>query len=166
MNEQAIFFDACRNGRFDEVKNLYTSNPEIINVEDVKGFTPLIIAVYNEQQAVVEFLLEKGALADVQDKTGNTALMGACFKGYRQLATILINAGADVNQRNFQGATALTFAATFGQLEIAEMLLKKGADVFAEDVRGKNPIDHAIIQENPAMVTLMQQYLPKIDETK
>jgi ankyrin repeat protein len=70
-----------------------------------------------------------------------------------------VDAGADVNQRNYQGANALTFAATFGHLEIAEMLLFKGADMNARDVRGKSPIDHAVIQENYEMVALMEKYL-------
>jgi hypothetical protein len=70
----------------------------------------------------------------------------------------LIEAGADVNLRNSQGAPALTFAATFGHLEIAELLLKNGADQSLKDSRGKTPLDHAILQENEAMINLLQQY--------
>jgi ankyrin repeat protein len=158
--EQANFFDACRKGDKQQAERLFKSNPEVINAEDVKGFTPLIIAVYNNQPAVVDFLLKSGARADMQDLSGNTALMGVCFRGYQELVVKLLEAGVDVNQRNFQGATALTFAATFGHLDIADMLLKKGADINARDVRGKSPLDHAAIQENWQMVELIQQYLP------
>ena len=85
--------------------------------------------------------------------------MGACFKGYREIVNRLLDAGVDVNQRNFQGATALTFAATFGQLEIAEILLNRGAELDVRDVRGKSPIDHAVIQENLPMVQLLEKHL-------
>lgn len=160
LEEQSAFFEACRRGDRSKVEELYKGNPALLNIEDVKGFTPLIIAVYNNQPGVVDFLLSKGARADMQDQAGNTALMGVCFRGYKELAEKLIEADVDVNQRNHQGATALTFAATFGHLAIAEMLLKKGADINARDVRGKSPFDHAVIQENDEMVALIQQYVP------
>lgn len=159
MADQTDIFDACRRGDVALVEEIYTINPDIIHVEDFKGFTPLIIAVYNNQPDVVDFLLGKGARMEMQDQqAGNTALMGVCFRGYKEIAQKLIDKGADVNQRNSQGATALTFAATFGHLEIAEMLLEKGADVFVPDSRGKTPLDHAILQENEEMVELLQRY--------
>jgi hypothetical protein len=149
-------FDACRKDDLEQVKKLFELEPEIINAEDHKGFTPLILAVYNKN--VVDFLLQKGAGTGSQDAAGNSALMGVCFKGYTELAKKLIEAGADVNQRNGNGATALTFAATFGHLEIAETLLKKGADLTLRDARGKSPLDHARLQENWNMVDLLEKY--------
>ena len=38
------------------------------------------------------------------------------------------------------------------------MLLERGADIKAKDVRGKSPLDHAVIQENDSMIALLQQY--------
>ena len=156
--EQAYFIDACRRGDTNEVKQLCDMFPELINARDAKGFTPLIIAVYNHQAAVADILLANGADVNVQDFSGNTALMGTCFKGYADLADKLLEAGADVNLRNGQDAPALTFAATFGQLQIAEKLLQKGAVIDFQDARGKTPLDHARIQENDAMVALIEKY--------
>lgn len=152
-------FDACRRGDVELVERIYNINPEIIHIEDFKGFTPLIIAVYNNHLAVVDFLLSKGARSEMQDQAGNTALMGVCFRGYKELVPRLLEAGADVNQKNYQGATALTFAATFGHIEIAEALLNKGADIQVPDSRGKTPLDHAVIQENEEMINLLQQHI-------
>ena len=104
--------------------------------------------------------MEKGANINAQDVAGNTALMGVCFKGYKDIAKKLINAGADVNIRNANGAPALTFAVTFGQLQIAEWLLQKGALSDLPDARGKTSLDHAIIQENEAMIELIERYSP------
>ena len=151
-------FDACRTGNLEKVREVISTYPESINMEDMKGFTPLILAVYNDQPAVVQFLLDKGAKLEPGDTAGNTALMGVCFKGYTAIAEMLINAGADINQRNSQGATALTFAATFGHLKIAELLLEKGADISIPDSRGKTPLDHARIQENWEMYDLLGKY--------
>jgi ankyrin repeat protein len=158
LKEQAYFIDACRRGDTKEVKQLCDMFPELINARDAKGFTPLIIAVYNHQAAVADILLANGADVNVQDFSGNTALMGTCFKGYADLADKLLEAGADVNIRNGQGAPALTFAATFGQLQIAEKLLQKGAVIDFQDARGKTPLDHARIQENDVMAALIEKY--------
>ena len=158
LNNSALFFDACRRGDAAQVTRLYEHDQSLINIMDTRGFTPLILAVYNNQPQVVTYLIEKGAAVDAQDFSGNTALMGASFKGYTDVVQQLIAAGADVNLVNGNGATALTFAATFGQLQIAEILLHQGADVTVRDVRGKSPIDHAIIQENEAMVALLDNH--------
>ena len=153
--ELAYFLDACRRGDAGEVTQLCQLFPDLINAADMKGFTPLIIAVYNNQPEVVDILLQNGADPNAQDLSGNTALMGTSFKGYKELAVKLVEAGADVNIRNSQGAPALTFAATFGQLEIAKLLLKHGADTSFSDSRGKTPLDHAVLQENEPMVALL-----------
>jgi hypothetical protein len=159
VEQIANFFDACRRGNSKAAAEMLEANPELIDAEDMKGYTPLIIAVYNNQPEVVDLLLQKGAKVEVQDQAGNTALMGVCFRGYKELVPKLLQAGAEVNQRNYQGANALTFAATFGHLEIAEMLLEKGADMYARDVRGKSPLDHAAIQENWEMVKLIERFI-------
>ncbi|NTS39327.1 ankyrin repeat domain-containing protein [Flavisolibacter sp. BT320] len=159
MSDNAIF-DACRNGDLETVKSLVAENPALVNNLDPKGFTPLILAAYNEQTAIVEFLLQAGADPNLQDAAGNTALMGIAFKGYKEIAKKLIDAGADVNVCNSNGAPALTFAATFGHLQIAEWLLQVGADMTLRDSRGKSPIDHAVAQDNEAMIELFQRYAP------
>jgi len=151
-------FDACRKNDRELVERIYQENPGAIHATDIKGFTPLILAVYNNSVDVVDFLLKNGASTAGQDAAGNTALMGVCFKGYAELAQKLVAAGADVNERNSNGATALTFAATFGHLQIAELLLKNGADVYVQDARGKTPLDHARLQENWPMYDLIEQY--------
>jgi ankyrin repeat protein len=79
-------FDACRRGDKDLVERLYTQNPDVIHVTDIKGYTPLIIAVYNNQPEVTSFLLKAGARTEMHDQVGNTALMGVCFRGYKEIA--------------------------------------------------------------------------------
>lgn len=159
--DQNEIFEACRQGDIDKIEKLYEVNPGIINAEDHKGFTPIILATYNNQPEAVEFLLRKGAVINSPDGSGNSALMGVSFKGYTEIAAKLVDAGAEVNQRNANGATALTFAATFGHLAIAEMLLMKGADIHIPDARGKSPLDHARMQENWDMYDLLEKYANK-----
>ncbi len=156
--ELLFFIDACRRGDIADTEKVCELFPELVNEADTKGHTPLIIAAYNNHPEVVAVLLRNGANANAQDTAGNTALMGAAFKGYKPVVEQLVKAGADVNLRNGQGAPALTFAATFGQLDIAEYLLSHGARVDHRDSRGKSPLDHAVLQENEAMVALLEKH--------
>lgn len=151
-------FISCRNGDLEAVNNICNIQPEKIHQVDAKSFTPLIIAVYNNQPAVVQLLLQKGARVNDADISGNTALMGVCFKGYKDIAEMLIKAGAEINQQNNTGSSALIFAATFGQLDIAQLLLDNGADVYLADSRGKTPLDYAALQQNDTMITLLSRY--------
>lgn len=156
--DPAALFEACRRNDMDAVKAICEANPNLMHVQDAKGFTPVLIAVYNQAPDVVQYLLQQGAPADVPDASGNTALMGAAFKGYGDMVKALLAAGVEVDQRNGSGATALTFAATFGRMEAAEILLQHGASVSIADSRGKSPIDHALIQENEPMLRLLERY--------
>ena len=161
MQQQAdavALFEACRRNDTEAVAQMVDADPQLMSYQDVKGFSPVLIAVYNGAEEAARLLLQKGAPADLPDASGNTALMGASFKGYRNLVTALLAAGVDVNQRNTQSATALTFAATFGKMDIAEDLLEHGAAWDIPDSRGKTPIDHAVMQENEPMVRLLEKY--------
>jgi ankyrin repeat protein len=154
--ELAFFFDACRRGDEKDVSKFCELFPELIDAKDAKGFTALIIAAYNNQPSIVSILLSAGANPDSQDLSGNSALMGASFRGYPEVAELLLEGGANPDLRNGQGAPALIFAATFGQLAIVEKLINRGAEKNFTDSRGKTALDHAILQENEAMIQLLR----------
>src|SRR5882672_7680580 len=97
-----LYFDAARAGRVDLLEGLITAgmNP---NEHDPRGFTPLILAAYNEQPQAVDFLIAKGADPCATDPKGNTALMGVAFKGNRTIADRLLTEHCDVNATNNVG---------------------------------------------------------------
>lgn len=152
-------FEAARTNNIAALEGYL--NSEQINARDTRGATPLIIAAYYNHTAAVTALLEAGAATEIQDAMGNTALMGVCFKGYTEIAGILLAHGAHVDTENGNGATALTFAATFGRNDIIGLLLSHGASPLKKDKFGRNPIDYALLQENPtgyeALVAATQQ---------
>lgn len=146
-------FEASRKNQLDELAAaLKTNHPDIT---DDHGSTPLIIACYYNNKDAVALLIAGKANLDLQDRMGNTALMGACFKGYEDIVTLLLDGGALVDKQNENLATALTFAATFGHLAIVRHLLERGADPFIKDRHGKNPVDHAKLQENELCYELL-----------
>lgn len=154
--ELLFFLNACRRGDAADVAKMCELFPELINERDDRGFTPLIVAAYNNQTDVIAILLQAGADTAIGDRNGNTALIGAIFKGYDAIVHQLLDAGADPNAQNGQGATALTFAATFHRNGLAERLLQAGADKNLADAFGKTPLDHARVQENETLVRLLE----------
>ncbi|MDR6197201.1 ankyrin repeat domain-containing protein [Siphonobacter sp. SORGH_AS_0500] len=139
-------FESARKNNIEALKANLQDTP--VDERDTRGSTPLILAAYYQHPEAVTLLLESGADPELQDGMGNTALMGVCFKGCTEIARILLEHGANVDTVNGNGATALTFAATFGHKDLVQLLLEYGANPYVQDRFGKNPIDHAMIQEN------------------
>ena len=156
---QNIIFEICRNGDLQSLKEMVSDYPDCINMQDEKGFTPLILSGYNNHPLIVEFLLLHNADLSKADAAGNTALMGVCFKGYTDIAVQLLKSIAPINQRNLQGACALTFAVTSNHKDIVMLLLENGADPALPDLRGKSPLDYARIQENWEIFDMMGSYI-------
>ena len=67
-----------------------------INEQDIDGMTILMWAIYSEYDnpAIVQALLDKGALLHLKDKEGNTALSWAIKKGNTATVALLKKAGA------------------------------------------------------------------------
>jgi ankyrin repeat protein len=156
MAKSQDIFDAARNNDVKTIQSLVAQGVPVDTVND-RGFTPLVLAVYNDGKDAVKLLLSLNADVNAQDLSGNTALMGAAFKGLPAMAELLILHKANVNKTNFNHASPLTFAATFGQLEIARQLLRHGADKTLRDSRGKTALEYAEMQENSAMIDLLKE---------
>ena len=155
---QNKIFEICRNGDLQSLQELVSNNPDCINMQDEKGFTPLILSGYNNHPLIVEYLLNHKANQSLADAAGNSALMGVCFKGYLDIVEQLLKYDPPINQRNLQGACALTFAVSSNHTDIALLLLENGADLTLPDLRGKSPLDYARIQENWELFDLMSSY--------
>lgn len=148
-------FNAARTNNISELRTYITQKIDV-NQANSRGFSPLILAIYNNSQEAAKLLLENGANPNAQDVSGNNAIMGAIFKGHNDMVKLLIDNEANVNQVNYNGANSLIFAATFGNKDVAKMLLEAGADKTIKDNRNKTALDHATIQENIEMIELLK----------
>jgi ankyrin repeat protein len=101
------------------------------------GATPLMKAVEQGNQELVQVLLEHKAAVNAKDITGRTALQYAArWSGSRNMVAIgrqLVGAGADINARDNNGNTALVMTgrpprgAPSNQAEFADFLREHGA---------------------------------------
>ena len=150
-----FLINAARQGDLGALRELIAGGADV-NVQDEKGYTPLIIACYNGQLEAARLLLDSGADVDAQDFGGNTALMGVCFKGYPDIAELLIQRGASLDMQHGNGGTALMFATMFGRNELVKVVLKHGANKDITETRGLTALDLAIQQGNEEAAMLLR----------
>ena len=152
---QELLLKAARLGRDDMIPALLQAGAQL-EVQDERGFSPLVLASYNGQKSTTALLLSLGALPDgLPDDPGSSALMGVAFKGFAAIARLLLDAGADPARTNRAGQTALMMAALFNQREIISMLLTAGADRSARDSSGKTAADIALAQGNDELASIL-----------
>ncbi|XDD51633.1 ankyrin repeat domain-containing protein [Leptospira sp. WS92.C1] len=114
-------FDFARQGNLEALrKQIY--NFQNTEEKNEKGYTLLMLAVYNGQESVTRFLISLGADVNATDPGGNSILMGAAFKGHTRIVEILLQSGADRNYKNSKGQTAFQFSKMFGRREVSELL--------------------------------------------
>jgi hypothetical protein len=147
---EADFFDAARLGRIDVMEAFLRAGAQI-NARDKSGYTALILAAYNNQPEMVDFLIDRGADPCIGDNRGNTALMGVAFQGYDKIAERLLATDCDVNHVNILGQNALIMAAMFGRQNQIDMLLAKGADPAHRDGSGRTAAQVAAAQGQVAL---------------
>ncbi len=131
----ALFIDAARNGENDLVKQFLDAGMPA-DCADTRGYTPLIVATYNEQLETARLLLEHKADPNGIDAKGATALSGVAFKGFEDMALLLLEFGAEIDKPNHAGRTPLMFAIMFGRKAMAQLLLQKGANPDLRDAEG------------------------------
>lgn len=109
-------FTLARSGDVHKLEVFLDSNPETpINQKNHKGYSPIMISVYNGNYEASELLLEKGADPNSSDLSGNTILMGAAFKGDGEMIKLLIQQGARKDLKNYKGLSAEEWDSAFGR---------------------------------------------------
>ncbi|KAM9304766.1 ankyrin repeat and SAM domain-containing protein 6-like [Gastrophryne carolinensis] len=105
------------------------SAPVPVDCTDEDGNTGLQLAAGGGHEALVRFLLRKGACVDSRNHYGWTPLMQAARSGCGPVALLLLENGADVNAQNRLGASVLTVASRGGHANVVKHLLESGAFV-------------------------------------
>lgn len=112
-----------------------------VNMENLHGETPLMLAVFKGRSEQFEQLLKLGA--KVNKARGWTPLHYAATEARIDLMKRLIDLGADVNAQTKAGITALDMAARKPSREAVMVLLRAGAYRDYCTDRGMSPADFA-----------------------
>lgn len=132
-----------------------------LNIQDQKGYTPLIFAAYYGHEDIVQVLLKNKANPCLKDNRGNTALMGAIFKGNIKISYELMKAECSKTQRNNEDQSPLMYAALFNRTEIVKRLLKEGQSPLEIDKSGRSALKLAKDQYNKEMIELLNSHTKK-----
>jgi ankyrin repeat protein len=156
------FVKAAQNGDLNEVKRLFSINPDIINEKDNEEDTAIMKACRDCNAVdVVEFLLEKGANINdkkFRDQIDQTPLIIAAFNGCTDIVRMLLDAGANIHHRNDQGENALISAAQEGQIDVVKLLLDAGADATQSNADGETPLSLAImLKQKKELIELLRE---------
>lgn len=122
----------------------------------VHGFTPLMRAAYQGQDAEVQRLIKRRHYVNRQTTKGTTALMAAAVQGHTEAVWLLVEAGADMNIQNNDGYTALMLALGQWKMGAFRLLLEAGADVDKQEKEtGATALLQAVVLGNREAVRLL-----------
>lgn len=140
-------------GDIHNFQNMLANRPELLNMEDSDGNSPLTQAAAGGHKDIVEFLITSGAdINRRSNKSGETPLHsaaigkilvgileGVCL-GHKEVAELLISKGANIHARNNEGWTVLHSAVLGSNIELVELLINLGLDVNAKIKDGDTPL--------------------------
>lgn len=129
-------------------------NKAIRNQE--RGYTPLILAVHENDKEMVNILIAKGSNINGRDSDGYTPLLWAIDCGYIEIAKILVDKGADINLTDNKGTTPLIKSCSCGFPDFADILIDRGANVLAKDHSGQKAADYV----NASLISFKRVFNP------
>jgi len=103
-----------------------------VNVLDLKGVTPLLLAVHNQNAEMVKFLLSKKANPNLCS-TNSSPVHEAVRVHNQQILEIVLSGGGNINLTTDFGKTPLHMAIQEEQDQIFDFLLGKKADTKAKN---------------------------------
>ncbi|XP_063152498.1 ankyrin repeat and SOCS box protein 14 [Candoia aspera] len=119
---------------------LKASPPIVWQQTNLKGETPLFLAVDKCLVKNVQFLLANGFNPDIKNEEGDSALIIAVKHESHEIASLLIQFGANVNLQCISKRTALHEAARLGLKDIVELLIWSKADPDPRSSYGLTPL--------------------------
>jgi len=155
----ASLTDQCMNGDIEGARSAIESGADL-NVRSPDGKTPLMYALWNNQNSVVEMLMQNGNVdVNCEDNEGATALHHAVDVDNGEGARMLLadTRLQDINHKNKRGLTPLMRAVARQKVNCATVLLSDSrVDLDARDNYKRSP------QELKRVVRVEQQPVSKV----
>lgn len=156
LYQGAAIFRAIYHGDFKTLKAIVEKDPNILKIKNADRWTLLHFCANNDDTAIADYLIKKGA--DVNAKSGNgmTPLYVAATQGNLNITDFLIKHGADVNIfADRPKRTPLMRASAKGFEDIVKALVDAGADVNAKSELGWTPLIYAAEEGNMNIVKFL-----------
>jgi ankyrin repeat protein len=154
-------FEACAVGEVTRVQEQIKQQPDLINAYAPDGFQPLGLAAFFGHTALVEWLIEVGALVNSPSRNPLRVmpLHSAVANRRTEIVQLLLDNGADVNATQADDFTPLHEAAQNGLLDVTQWLIDCGAAINPRlSSSGKTPLALAIEHQHEAVANLLKRY--------
>lgn len=155
------FFKLIQEGKLALVEQSLIDNPELTNVRDKHGNTPLHKAVSYGHNDIVALLLARGADIHARNQEGKTSMFMA--KRWPSIVRLLVQAGADVNAQDNIGRTPLHESAFHGQPAEMQVLIDSGASIYVQSQEGSTVLHEAAVSGVKSAVRLLLSYGAEIN---
>ena len=116
---------ACLNKNIEVVEILISHGININDNEDVRGFTPLVIASMMHYKEIAEFLLSHGASTNIQDKNGKMAIHHAIVPDCQGFTEFITN---KIEYLNFHSRYQPSLPIVENFSDMIVLLLSNGAE--------------------------------------
>ena len=140
----ATFVEKVREGDNAAALQILESKPSLIDAQDERGDTALLVAVKKRDPAWTAHLIREGADTNHSARNGDTPLIAAVRTGFGEAARWLLQSGAKIDRANKMGETPLIIAVQNRDLALVRLLLANGADPDrADSAAGYSARDYA-----------------------
>ncbi len=154
--------------RFDglgptELSNLISQYQALINQQNAKGVTSLMVACQRKEPDInlIKLLLSMGADPNILSAGGESALENLVYHSDEiRITEMLLDHGAQIDMTTNRGQTALHYAAGGGNLKNVELLLRRGANKKIKDNHGNKSTYFASKNERGAIKKFIENYYP------
>ena len=153
---QGNLFQACSDGKLDEIRKLLTKDN--VNQVNADGYSPLLLASRKGNLYTIKLLMTTGADPCMVTAKRSSALHLAVKQDFNPVTVKeLLESGVPVNMKNDFQQTALVIAVLRKMRDIVDILVKNGADICAVDRNEMSPLHYACQQKNMNIVQLLLQ---------
>ena len=150
--------DAALKGDVETARRMLDANPQLINVRNKLGKTPLHQSLTGGNDEIIKLLIERGADVNAQDNTGLTPLHIAAWWSVTARAKKMIDHGANVNATDKFGDTPLHTAAMNGRGKMCQFLITSGAAMDAKNTNNQTPLDLAKREGQEEAIRVIEYY--------
>jgi len=151
VKESSDLYRSAEENNLAEVQAAVTAGADV-NTSNLQGVTPLLLAVKNGNQNMVQFLLKSNA--DVNMISSDSSPIHEAIRQHSApiLEILLSNKAANVNLPSDGGKTPVHFAILEKQTELLDLLLRKGADAKCKSITGSGCLHFAVVEGDRAMI--------------
>lgn len=118
-------FISCANGDIELIHKLIQI-PKIVNIQNEYGWTPIIVAIYNNQKEIVKTLLMNGADLFICNFKGTTPLMYAKSAYVKhndpEILELLLTFDLDIYQKDYSNKNVLNYCLENNETEVLNII--------------------------------------------